>query len=198
MLVVRDLTRDGLAPASFTLDDGECIAVRGASGSGKTLLLRAIADLDPNEGVVTLDGAERMAMPAPEWRRKVTYIAAEPGWWTDTVEQHFTDWTAAAALVRELGLQDDCGNWPISRLSTGERQRLGLVRALMLRPQVLLLDESTSGLDDAAAAAVERVICARLRDGASAIWVTHDTAQARRLARRALAFDGGRMCEEAM
>ncbi|MCZ6588912.1 MAG: ATP-binding cassette domain-containing protein, partial [Alphaproteobacteria bacterium] len=151
MLVVRDLTRDGLAPASFTLDDGECIAVRGASGSGKTLLLRAIADLDPNEGVVTLDGAERMAMPAPEWRRKVTYIAAEPGWWTDTVEQHFTDWTAAAALVRELGLQDDCGNRPISRLSSGERQRLGLVRALMMRPQVLLLDESTSGLDDAAA-----------------------------------------------
>ena len=97
MLVVRDLTRDGLAPASFTLDDGECIAVRGASGSGRTLLLRAIADLDPNEGVVTLDGAERMAMPAPEWRRKVTYMAAEPGWWADTVEQHFTDWTAAAA-----------------------------------------------------------------------------------------------------
>ena len=51
MLVVRNLTRVGLAPASFTLDDGECIAVRGASGSGKTLLLRAIADLDPNEAI---------------------------------------------------------------------------------------------------------------------------------------------------
>ena len=198
MLVVRDLTRDGLAPASFTVDNGECIAVRGASGSGKTLLLRAIADLDPNEGVVALDGAGRMAMPAPEWRRKVTYIAAEPGWWADTVNQHFTDWTAAVALVREFGLPDDCGNWPISRLSTGERQRLGLIRALMLRPQVLLLDEATSGLDDTAAAAVERVVCARLSDGASAIWVTHDTAQARRLARRALAFDGGRMREEAL
>ncbi len=198
MLVVHDLTRDGLAPASFSVDDGECIVVRGASGSGKTLLLRALADLDLNEGAVALDGADRMAMAAPEWRRKVTYVAAEPGWWADTVKQHFTDWTAAVPLVRELGLPDDCGDWPISRLSTGERQRLGLIRALLLRPRVLLLDEATSGLDAAAAAAVEQVVTARLSNGASAIWVTHDAAQARRLARRALAFDGGRMREEAI
>ena len=57
MLSVSALARPALGPVSFELADGECIAVGGASGSGKSLLLRAIADLDPNEGAVTLDGA---------------------------------------------------------------------------------------------------------------------------------------------
>src|SRR6266404_5143376 len=56
MLQVRDLRTSILKPASFSLSAGEALAVRGASGAGKTLLLRAVADLDPNEGLVTLDG----------------------------------------------------------------------------------------------------------------------------------------------
>jgi ABC-type glutathione transport system ATPase component len=56
MLQIRDLRTNILKPASFFLSAGECIAVRGPSGAGKTLLLRAIADLDPNDGFVTLDG----------------------------------------------------------------------------------------------------------------------------------------------
>ncbi|MFX8496849.1 ATP-binding protein, partial [Acinetobacter baumannii] len=67
------------------------------------MLLRSVADLDPNEGTVRLDGILREAMPAPAWRRRVTYLAAEPGWWSDTVQEHFTAWDDALPLVVRLG-----------------------------------------------------------------------------------------------
>ncbi|MBT4710272.1 MAG: ATP-binding cassette domain-containing protein [Alphaproteobacteria bacterium] len=136
-----------LGPISFEIADGECLAVTGPSGGGKSLLLRALADLDPNTGQVALDGQPREAIPAPEWRKRVTYVATEPGWWANQVWQHFADWGTAIPLVQRLGLVAECADWPISRLSTGERQRLGLARALVLKPRVLLLDEVTSGLD---------------------------------------------------
>src|SRR3546814_3694122 len=78
MLTVRNLSRSGLEPTSFELAAGECIALRGPSGSGKTLLLRALADLDLNEGEVLLDDTPRSRIPAPRWRRRVGYVAAEP------------------------------------------------------------------------------------------------------------------------
>ncbi|MGF1611286.1 MAG: ATP-binding cassette domain-containing protein [Kiloniellales bacterium] len=195
MLSVQDLARPGLGPISFELDNGECIAVRGPSGAGKSLVLRAIADLDPNSGSVTLDGHAREAMPAPQWRRLVTYLPAEPGWWAESVGAHYPDWDKAVSLVEALGLPADCDDWPVLRLSTGERQRLGLVRVLLLEPRVLLLDEPTSGLDEVAAESVERLVVERLAQGAAALWVTHDEAQARRLARRALAISKGQAQE---
>ena len=192
MLTVSGLKRLHISE-SFDLQDGECVALQGPSGVGKTLLLRSVADLDPNEGTVKLDGTLREAMPAPAWRKRVTYLAAEPGWWSDTVQEHFTAWDDALPLINRLGLPDDCGPWPIQRLSTGERQRLGLVRALVLRSRVLLLDEPTSALDPAAAAAVEGVIAERISDGTSVLWTTHDGAQARRVGTRIFVMrpDGG-------
>jgi phosphate-transporting ATPase len=150
MLSVRALRRPGVALESFDLAAGACVAVRGPSGAGKTLLLRALADLDPNQGEVTLDGEARDAMPAPRWRRLVTYLAAEPAWWADTIGEHFADWAAAAPLIAALGLPEDCRNWSVAHASTGERQRLSLARGLAHRPRVVLLDEPTSGLDDEA------------------------------------------------
>ncbi|SFM50903.1 phosphate-transporting ATPase [Bradyrhizobium sp. Rc3b] len=192
MLTVNGLKRLHLC-VSFDLQDGECVALQGPSGVGKTLLLRSIADLDPNEGTVKLDGTLREAMPAPAWRRRVTYLAAEPGWWSDTVREHFTAWDDALPLVTRLGLPDDCGPWSIQRLSTGERQRLGLVRALVLRSRVLLLDEPTSALDPASVTAVEALIAERIANGTSVLWSTHDHGQARRVGSRIFAMksDGG-------
>ena len=197
MLSVRDLRRPGLVEASFDLVERECIAVRGSSGSGKTLLLRAIADLDPNEGVVTLDSRSRTETPAPEWRRSVCYVPAEPGWWAETVGAHFPDWSDATSLVETLGLPVSARDWPISRLSTGERQRFALIRALLLRPRVLLLDEPTSGLDPDGVAAVEAEVFKHLATGAGALWVTHDAAQSDRVASRCLSVEQGRVMETA-
>jgi phosphate-transporting ATPase len=190
LLAVENLRRLGVT-ASFTLRDGECMAVRGPSGSGKTLLLRAIADLDPNDGTVRLDGILRESVPAPLWRRWITYVAAEPGWWADRVAEHFADWPETAPLVAELGLPAGVADWSVQRLSTGERQRLGLARALALNSRVLLLDEPTSGLDPDSVRAVEAVIAARRAAGTSLLWVTHDASQARRVASRLLVIRDG-------
>jgi phosphate-transporting ATPase len=185
-----------LKPASFAVSVGECITIRGPSGGGKTLLLRAIADLDPSEGQVRLDGRDRMAMSGPEWRRLVGYLPAEPGWWADTVGEHFGDWSAAVCITRKLGFPQDAKDWPIARLSTGERLRLALVRALLVGPMVLLLDEPTAALDPASVEAVEALIKAQLRAGLAVLWVTHDMEQARRMGMRQLVVSGGRVGEE--
>src|SRR5882724_13325261 len=107
MLQVRDLRTSILKPASFSLSAGEALAVRGPSGAGKTLLLRAVADLDPNEGLVTLDGRDRSTIPGPEWRRLVGYVPAEPGWWAETVGEHFVNWAAAIVFLNGFGLPDE-------------------------------------------------------------------------------------------
>jgi putative ABC transport system ATP-binding protein len=195
LLQVRDLRTNILGPASLALAAGECVAVKGPSGAGKTLLLRAIADLDPNQGLVSLEGRDRSTIPGPEWRRLVGYMPAEPGWWAETVGEHFGDWTAAA-VVTNLGLSEEAKSWPIARLSTGERLRLALVRALIMQPKVLLLDEPTAALDAASVAAVESLIAIRIRAGLAVLWVTHDADQAGRIARRRLVVEAGSVREE--
>lgn len=184
MLVLAGVQPPGLAPVNLEIAPGECVALSGASGSGKTLLLRAVADLDPCAGEAILDGTPRSSLPGPEWRRRVVYLASESGWWSDRVSDHFGDCEQMSPDARALGLPDDWAQRAVARLSTGERQRLALLRALELEPAALLLDEPTSGLDDDATAAVERLVQAHLRRGLHALWVTHDRAQAELVGRR--------------
>ena len=108
----------------------------------------------------------------------------------------FGEWTAALAFVRDLGFPEETEAWPIARLSTGERLRLALIRALMVRPKVLLLDEPTAALDAASVAAVEVLIRTQMRAGLAVLWVTHDAEQAKRVAHRLLVVEGKRVGEE--
>lgn len=197
MLRVRNLQVTGLAPVDLDLDAGDCIALSGPSGSGKTLILRSLADLDPSEGEVTLDGEARDAIPAPMWRRRVAYLAAEPGWWADVIGAHFPDLAVARELAAALGLSEKFFDAPVAQVSTGERQRLALVRLLLLAPRIMLLDEPTAALDEAAAARVEAVLAERLAAGVAIVLVTHDDAQAARLASRRLRIADGRLEEVA-
>ena len=193
MLKVRGLAVPGLAPIDLDLDAGECVALTGPSGSGKTLILRALADLDPGEGRVELDGRRREHRPAPAWRRRVSYLAAEPGWWADTVGEHFDGPGAVLPLLSEIQLSPRLLDQPIATVSTGERQRLAFVRMLLLAPAVMLLDEPTAALDDEAARYVEAILAKRLGGGAAMLLVTHDPAQADRLAHRRMRLADGRL-----
>ena len=195
MLKIQHLSRPGLAPFCLNVADGECVVVTGPSGSGKSLLLRAIADLDPSAGQVSLDGVDREATPAPAWRTQVCYVAAEPGWWADTVAEHFPDWPKAVPLVERLLLPADIGAKPVAILSTGERQRLALARALVRHPRILLLDEPTAALDATARALVEGVLAERRAAGMALIWVSHDADQARRVASRRIEVADGTVTE---
>ena len=192
MLIVNGLTTKAGGPVDFALHSGEIVAVRGPSGSGKSLMLRAVADLDPAEGEVTLDGVPRARIAAPEWRRQVAFVPAESGWWDDRVGAHFATGDAAA-LIEALGIDPAALGWEVRRLSTGERHRLAIARALALKPKVWLLDEPTAALDAEAAGLVEAVIMQGRDQGAAILMVTHDDGQAARLADRVLLMEGGRL-----
>ena len=149
-LRVKKLCSEFAGPFELSLGIGTCAAITGSSGSGKSLFLRMIADLDPNEGEVWLNERERASMSAPAWRKQVTYVSAESGWWTDRVIEHFAvnRRSEVAALAARLGLRVDLLDAPIAQLSTGEKQRFSLIRAVLPDPPVLLLDEPTGPLDE--------------------------------------------------
>ena len=196
MLQVDELTVPGLNPVSFEVGNGECVTVAGPSGSGKTLLLRATADLDPADGTVTVDSIERNSMTAPRWRSLVMYVPAVSGWWHTGVSQHFADWANIVPMIEALRLPPACGAWSVSRLSTGEQQRLALARAICRGPRVLLLDEPTSALDAPDTETVERLIEEFRSDGGGVVWVSHDAAQRQRVSHRTLAIVGGSLREQ--
>lgn len=191
----RNLRNRIVGPFAFEAPRGACLAISGRSGSGKSLLLRMIADLDPHEGEVWLEGLPRAAMPAHVWRRLIGYVPAQSGWWGDRVGEHFVRPAEAEALCPELLLPAALLDAPVTRLSTGERQRLALLRALEADPEMLLLDEPTSGLDEAATRAVERLLEQRRGAGLGLLLVSHDPAQIGRLAQRHLRLDAGRLEE---
>ena len=194
-LSVRGLTSPLAGPFDLELGPGEAAAISGPSGSGKSLFLRMIADLDPNTGEVELDGVSRAALAAPAWRRKAPYVAAESGWWRDTVAEHFAPYRlpAARALADRFGLPAELMEGPVQRLSTGERQRLAIVRALVLDPPVLLLDEPTAPLDPEATEMVEAVLRERLDGDMSLVLVSHEAKQAGRLGARRYVMRDRRM-----
>ena len=198
MLIVNGLRTKAGGPVDFSLRGGEIVAVRGPSGAGKSLMLRAIADLDPAEGEVTLDGTKRARIPAPEWRRRVAFVPAESGWWADRVGDdrvgaHFPAGGGNSGLIEALGLDPAVLDWEVRRLSTGERHRLAIARALVLGPEVWLFDEPTAALDAEAARRVERVITQGRDRGVAILLITHDDTQAARLADRTLTMADGRL-----
>jgi putative ABC transport system ATP-binding protein len=188
-----------LAPVTLSVAAGELVFVSGPSGSGKSLLLRAIADLDPHEGEVWLGSEPRSAMPAPRWRRRVALLPAESFWWADAVGEHFPDRGARPAaeldrLLADLGFAPEVRAWSVSRLSTGERQRLALARLLAQAPEALLLDEATANLDPHNRDRVELAVQAyRSASDAAVLWVSHDPEQRTRLGDRQLAIRDGRL-----
>ncbi len=132
-----------------------------------------------------VDGAERGEVPAQQWRRTVRYVAAEPGWWSETPRGCFDPGAVESGrLDRQLdhvGLTRAHLDREISVLSTGERLRLAFVRALQGEPKILLLDEPTASLDPGSAALVEEQIRYQLYAGRIVVLSTHDAGLAQRL-----------------
>lgn len=189
-LAVEDVSVAGLAgPVDFSVAAGDCLGLSGPSGAGKTLLLRAIADLTPHDGICRLDGETAVAFAPDAWRRRVTYVAGESAWWHETVNPHMAGVTDAD--LAGLGFPPEVRAWSVARLSAGERQRLALLRSLALRPDVLLLDEPTANLDGHNTEHVERLLGDDRRDrGTAMVWVAHDDAQLERVANRRARLDG--------
>ncbi len=198
LLEINGLTGTPGGPFRLSVDAGECAVISGPSGIGKSLLLRMIADLDDNTGEALLDGALRETMPAPQWRRQVIYVPAESGWWAAGVREHMQPAQSTLPLLPRLGLSEALLDVPVSQLSTGERQRLALIRAVIRKPRVLLLDEPTSALDETSMLRVEALLKELIADGAAIILVTHNEAQAHRMATRRYHMTSGQLEEIAV
>lgn len=183
LLQINRLRRLMIGPVTLVVDEGDCLSVSGASGSGKSLLLRAIADLDPHEGQLLLQGEPATDMPANAWRTRIGLLPPESSWWLPQVKDHFHN--GMPVPLDHIGLSGDLLEQPVARLSSGEKQRLALMRLLSNRPQVLLLDEPTANLDPVNTGRVEAVIAEYLRaHQAAVIWVSHDPEQVARVANR--------------
>jgi ABC-type iron transport system FetAB ATPase subunit len=192
LLTVEGLESLPVTAASFEIAAGECLCISGRSGSGKTRLLRALADLDPHAGEVLLSGRSQREIAPHEWRRRVALLPAEAAWWAPTVGEHNRAIDARALTC--LGLPLDAVSWPVERLSAGEKQRLALLRLTAGRePEVLLLDEPTANLDPDSADRAERYLLALAQSRrVGMVWVSHDAEQISRVATRAMRIEAGR------
>jgi ABC-type multidrug transport system ATPase subunit len=192
LLEIDNLRTPLFGPVSFSVGKGECVSIQGPSGAGKSLLLRAIVDLDPNEGDVRLGDVRRNLIPANEWRRSVAMVPVESGWWSDRVADHFEPGCDPLPMLEAVGLPGAL-EWDVSRLSSGERQRLAIVRALCARPSAILLDEPTASLDDEATSRVEELLLEQCANGVAIIIVTHDKRQPARLSARPFIMKSGQL-----
>lgn len=190
-LEISNLCFQNRGPYAFRIAGGECVGLAGASGAGKSLLLRAVADLDPRSGAMRLGDVDADAATAPQWRRLVGLLPAESGWWLDRVGDHFADFAAVDdKTLAAAGFDRSVEEWLVSRLSTGERQRLAIVRLLANGPQCLLLDEPTASLDHDSVARVEDLLLGYGVDHqAPMLWVSHDPAQLERVCVRLLRME---------
>ena len=194
---------DSAVLRGLSADIGDGItALVGPSGAGKSTLLRLLNRLaDPDSGEVRYRGTPAREHDVLALRREVVLVPQLPAPFDTTVEENVR---YAARLARRdpdvgellelAGLPESVAARRATGLSVGEQQRVMLARALALEPRVLLLDEPTAALDGRTTAAVEATLAELSHGlGVAMVLVTHDEAQAGRLARRLLRLADGRI-----
>jgi putative ABC transport system ATP-binding protein len=189
---------------SFEVCTGEVLAIVGPSGSGKSSLLRLLNRLDePTTGTVYVEGTDYRQIAPRTLRRKLGMVNQRPYLFPGTVEQNLQfgplqhgeslSQESIEQLLARVGLKGYAGR-DVANLSGGEAQRVSVARTLANSPLILLLDEPTSALDDTSKLEVEASIENVVHDrGLTCVLVTHDTAQAARLAARAVLLEAGRI-----
>ena len=181
--------------------EGGATALVGPSGAGKSTLLRLLNRLaDPDRGTVRFHGDDVRSLDPLQLRRRACLVPQLPALLEGSVTDNVRfgpdlrgDGVDVERSLLRAGLDASYADRTAERLSVGEQQRVMLARALALEPEVLLLDEPTSALDARSQAGVEATLMRLVHEqGVSAVVVTHDAGQARRLARRTIALAGGR------
>lgn len=195
LLQINQLAHKVIGPVTLAVEAGDCVCISGSSGSGKSLFLRAIADLDEHSGEVLLSGVPARDIPAHNWRSRVGLLPPESVWWLPRVGDHFHG--DLPVSMQNIGLGNEILAQHVTRLSSGEKQRLAMMRLLSNEPEVLLLDEPTANLDPDNTRRIEAVIDLYRRERKAAIiWVSHDVAQVRRVADRHYLVKAGELVEQ--
>lgn len=189
-LVIKNLCYQNYGPINLTVPGGQCVCLSGPSGSGKTLLLRALADLDPHQGTVQLGDSVCESISAPAWRKQVGLLPSQSYWWFNTVGEHFA--SVDRAMLKTLGFNESALQWEIDRLSSGEKQRLALLRLLSQQPKALLLDEPTANLDEENTLQAEAIIASyQQTHKIPVLWVSHNKSQIERVATQHFVISNG-------
>ena len=217
MIDVKNLSKS--FGSHLVLDDisehiypGEKVVIIGPSGSGKSTFLRCLNLLEtPTAGTITFQGTEitdpkvnidkirqQMGMvfqhfnlfPNMTIRRNITLAPVR----TKLMSQGEADDTAST-LLKRVGLEDKADAYP-AQLSGGQKQRIAIVRALAMRPKVMLFDEPTSALDPEMVGEVLDVMKELANEGMTMAVVTHEMGFAREVGSRVLFMDGGHILEQ--
>ncbi len=195
-------SRPLLRGVGFRLHRGQVLAVLGPSGAGKSTLLRMLNRLDePTGGKLLLDGEDYRDIEPAKLRRRIGMVMQRPYLFPGTAAMNVGYGPAQAGvtlsesqienLLEQVGMPGYAER-DVATLSGGEAQRISIARALANEPEILLLDEPTSALDPDAKEGVERLLAALVRERhATCVWVTHDLAQAARVADLVLRIDAG-------
>ncbi|MBX3049739.1 MAG: heme ABC exporter ATP-binding protein CcmA [Anaerolineales bacterium] len=202
-LVKRYGLRPVLRGVSLQVGRGELVALLGPNGAGKSTLLRMLAGLTrPSLGQVTLAG---LTLPedAQQARARMGFVGHQTFLYEDlSAEQNLAFFASLYGLPdagpRSAELLERFGLWgrhrePVRAFSRGMQQRLTLARALLHRPQVILLDEPYTGLDRTASAVLDECLSEQLQQGAAILLATHDLEPAQKLAHRACLLAGGEL-----
>ena len=205
----RNLVLDDI---SETIREGEKVVVIGPSGSGKSTFLRCLNLLEqPTKGTITFDGTvitdpkvnidairRQMGMvfqhfnlfPNMTIRKNITLAPVK----TKLMGQEEAD-ALALSLLKRVNLEDKADAYP-NQLSGGQKQRIAIVRALAMKPKVMLFDEPTSALDPEMVGEVLEVMKELAQDGMTMAVVTHEMGFAREVGTRVLFMDGGHILEQ--
>jgi putative ABC transport system ATP-binding protein len=198
---------------SLAIGPGDRLAIRGPSGAGKTVLLRALALLDPlDAGAIHRNGRPVRNELIPSFRSQVIYLHQRPALFEGSVcenlERPYTlnvfrgkrfDRDRVVELLNDLSRDASFLEKPAGALSGGEAQIVALLRAIQLGPTMLFLDEPTASLDGHATQAIEQLIDHWFDEqpGERAfLWISHDPEQARRIAGRTLVMQSGQLLAE--
>ena len=200
MLTASHLTRTfgnrvAVEDLSFGLERGEIFALLGPNGAGKTTTLRMLAGLiGPTSGSIRVDGEEMSKDTAPRLRTRIGFLTEAPGLWDRlTVRQNLSIYARLYGLpepertvdeaLEMFGVRDRASD-QAAQLSKGLKQRVALARTLLHRPDIVLLDEPTAGLDPESARDVRELVL-RLRDEHRAVLMsTHNLDEVERIADR--------------
>lgn len=216
LLEARAVCRNGpnsrplLDGVSLRLAAGDRVGIVGPTGAGKSLLLRALARLDPiDAGEILWQGQPIHGWDVPKFRARVTYLRQQPALLSGTVEDNLRlpfslrvhgdrvfDHQRVAKWLTEVGRDESFLAKSGGELSGGEAQLAAMLRALQLDPQVLLFDEPTAALDAAAAQSIEQLISAWIEkwpDERAYILVSHDAQQAERMCNSIARLSQGRL-----
>ncbi|MCW1930313.1 MAG: ATP-binding cassette domain-containing protein [Candidatus Kerfeldbacteria bacterium] len=189
----------GVRDVSLSVRAGEVVCVLGKSGSGKSTLLRVMAELEhAQQGTMKREGGVRTAYVSQEYAlwphlNVLQNIILAPT--VTSQKAHGDAEQEALALLKRFGLREYVGAYP-HQLSGGQRQRIALIRAIITRPNILLLDEITSALDPMLTKSVLDVMRALAKDGYTMVIVTHHMSFALSVADRIVFMEEGKIIRD--